>query len=94
MMKTDKPVAYKCVDISRRRAGHCADKVLRWNKPDAPHMIDIMPLFERREWVGLTDAEIWECNVEDTDCAHICGAYQNILDFAKAIQAKIKERNT
>jgi len=49
--------------------------------------------FPKREWVGLTDEEIWECNVEDTDCAHICGAYQNILDFAKAIQAKLKEKN-
>jgi hypothetical protein len=34
------------------------------------------------EWVGLTDDEIWECFTLD----HV--------DFARAIEAKLKEKNT
>jgi hypothetical protein len=37
---------------------------------------------QKREWVGLTDDEIWECFTLD----HV--------DFARAIEAKLKEKNT
>jgi hypothetical protein len=37
---------------------------------------------EKREWVGLTDDEIWECFTLD------------YVDFARAIEAKLKEKNT
>ena len=48
--------------------------------------------FEKREWVGLTDEEIFSCEnsvpdeaVTDRDwCIH----------FARAIEAKLKEKNT
>ncbi len=36
----------------------------------------------KREWVGLTDDEIWECFTLD------------YMDFARAIEAKLKEKNT
>jgi hypothetical protein len=54
------PAAYMCLDTSRLRAGHCADKVLRFNRPKQPHIVDIVPLYPKREWVGLTDEEISE----------------------------------
>jgi hypothetical protein len=50
----------------------------------------------RREWVGLTFDEIWQCNVAPSNAAvefHICVAHQNVLDFAEALEAKLKERN-
>lgn len=56
----EEPAAYLCLDISRLRAGHCADKVLRFNRPKQTHIIDIVPLYKKREWVGLTDEEISE----------------------------------
>jgi hypothetical protein len=37
--------------------------------------------YVEREWVGLTDNEIWECFTLD----HV--------DFARAIEAKLKEKN-
>jgi hypothetical protein len=50
----------------------------------------------RQPWVGLTAEEIWQCNTapagHHVEC-HICVAHQNVLDFAEAIEAKLKEKN-
>ena len=49
-----------------------------------------------REWVGLTADEIWKCNKAKSGSAvefHICSGHQNVLDFAEAIEAKLKEKN-
>ena len=50
----------------------------------------------RREWVGLTADEIWKCNKASGSAVefHICYEHQNVLDFAEAIEAKLKEKNT
>ena len=40
----------------------------------------------KREWVGLTDEEILKCN-------WAIGANDMLLNFAKAIEAKLKEKN-
>ena len=50
-----------------------------------------------RQWQGLTADEIWQCNAATPGSAveyHICMAHQNVLDFAEAIEAKLKEKNT
>ena len=49
----------------------------------------------RREWVGLTADEIWQCNKASGSAVefHICYAHQNVLDFAESIEAKLKEKN-
>ena len=49
-----------------------------------------------REWVGLTADEIWKCNKASGGAVefHICSAHQNVEDFAEAIEAKLKEKNT
>ena len=52
---------------------------------------------QQREWVGLTDEEIWKCNKAKSGSAvefHICYEHQNVLDFAESIEAKLKEKNT
>ncbi len=49
-----------------------------------------------RQWQGLTADEIWACNVAPAGHhveSHICVAHQNVLDFARAIEAKLRERN-
>ena len=51
----------------------------------------------KREWVGLTADEIWRCNRAKSGSAvefHICSAHQNVEDFAEAVEAKLKEKNT
>jgi len=50
---------------------------------------------ETRKWVGLTADEIWECNKASGSAVefHICYEHQNVLDFAEAIEAKLKEKN-
>jgi hypothetical protein len=61
--------------------------------------LDDVPLYtspKKREWVGLTADEIWKCNkAEDRSAVefHICSAHQNVLDFAEALEAKLKEKN-
>ena len=49
----------------------------------------------KREWVGLTADEIWECNKASGSAVefHICYAHQNVEDFAESIEAKLKEKN-
>ena len=50
-----------------------------------------------RQWQGLTAYEIWQCNTTPPGSEvgyHICMAHQNVLDFAEAIEAKLKEKNT
>ena len=49
----------------------------------------------KREWVGLTADEIWQCNKASGNAVefHICYEHQNVLDFAEAIEAKLKEKN-
>ena len=49
-----------------------------------------------REWQGLTEEEIWACNQAQTDeeFCHICVDHQHVPDFARAIEAKLKEKNT
>ena len=59
----------------------------------------VQPLYThppRREWQGLTEEEIWACNQAQTDeeFCHICVDHQNVPDFARAIEAKLKEKNT
>ena len=50
---------------------------------------------QQREWVGLTDEEIWKCNKASGNAVefHICYEHQNVEDFAKAIEAKLREKN-
>jgi hypothetical protein len=70
-----------------RNASHNADRYVceceGWEPP-------------KREWVGLTADEIWKCNKAEPGSAvdfHICVAHQNVLDFAEALEAKLKEKN-
>ena len=49
----------------------------------------------RREWVGLTADEIWQCNKASGSAVefHICVEHQNVLDFAESVEAKLREKN-
>ena len=49
----------------------------------------------KREWVGLTADEIWQCNKASGSAVefHICYEHQNVLDFAEAIEAMLREKN-
>jgi hypothetical protein len=93
----DQPAAYLALDISRLRPGHCADKVLRFNKPKQAHIVDIVPLYPKREWVGLTDKEILADDVLryyfglNGGAGPVSKSGRKIVD---ALEAKLKEKNT
>jgi hypothetical protein len=48
------------------------------------------PIQPKREWVGLTDDEVFE--LADTNL-YDGGKNYGVLAFAKSIEAKLKERN-
>ncbi len=52
--------------------------------------LDDVPLYAKREWVGLTDEEIALVCAECAASAH----NWNDISFARAIEAKLKEKNT
>ena len=66
-----------------------------WHEPALPVGTKIYTSPPKREWVGLTADEIWECNKASGSAVefHICSAHQNVLDFAESIEAKLKEKN-
>ena len=68
---------------------------LHWKPQEDWHITwECKPLYTappKREWVGLTDEEI----VAATNAVHGFGAIkQKDMNFAKAIEAKLKEKNT
>ena len=67
-----------------------------WHEPALPVGTKIYTSPPKREWVGLTADEIWQCNKASGSAVefHICYEHQNVLDFAEAIEAKLKEKNT
>jgi hypothetical protein len=79
----NEPVAYLCENA----VGH---RYFRWKKPTSTYKP--IPLYTaqlQRTWVGLTDDEIVLIVAE-------CAASHQHTDihFAKAIEAKLKEKNT
>ena len=64
---------------------------LWWSKSvdeDGNNNLDDVPLYTalpRREWVGLTEDEIW--TLHDSD------SYPSPVEFARAIEAKLREKN-
>jgi hypothetical protein len=70
------------------------DEFLSFKTKD--HTVPLYTAPPQRQWVGLTADEIWKCNKAQIGSAvevHICSAHQNVLDFAEAIEAKLREKN-
>ena len=63
--------------------------------PGLEKLLNSAGFYRKREWVGLTADEIWKCNKASGSAVefHICYEHQNVLDFAEAIEAKLKEKN-
>jgi hypothetical protein len=51
--------------------------------------LSVTPLYKKKEWQGLTDDE-YELMAEQ----HVTNCYFDTLKYAKAIEAKLKEKNT
>jgi len=76
----DEPVAWKATWGGET-------KVFLYQKPNEHDFDDIIPLYttpQQRTWVGLTDDEI-----RSVEFDHI-----RRRDYARAIEAKLKEKNT
>ena len=77
-----KPVAYLNVDED----GDV--KSMEWGPDMLPGAHALYAAPPRREWVGLTDDE-YELMAEK----HVTNYFFNTLDYAHAIEAKLKEKN-
>ena len=74
------PVAYLCENA----VGH---KYFRWKKPSSTYKpIALYTIPPQRTWVGLTDEEV-------ESVAEEFGVGGWICDFARAIEAELKEKN-
>ena len=62
------------------------DTVARHEKEiqELKQLVTPMMEFKRREWVGLTEDEIWQAWL---------GPKDSVVDFASAIEDKLKEKN-
>ena len=73
-----------------------ADRMIEeGNFSHSPAMPYILKALRKREWVGLTDEEARDIsfNLPIKWTGHLQGA-ASIYDFARAIEAKLKEKNT
>jgi hypothetical protein len=80
----DEPVAY--INVEQRKLEWA--KYMSWDTPTVVNLPKI-PLYTtppQRTWVGLTDEEVFA--VSNTM------PYGDRFDFAEAIEAKLKEKNT
>ncbi len=73
------PIAY--INVEKRTLEWA--KLTRWETPTVVKM-DKVPLYTKKEWVGLTDEEL-------LDLADM--AYANDLELLQTLQAKLKEKN-
>jgi hypothetical protein len=79
----NEPVAY--INVQERKLEWGTP--IKWETPTVVKM-DKVPLYIKREWQGLTDEE-YEAMAEQ----HVTNCYFDTLKYAKAIQAKLKEKN-
>ena len=75
------PVAY--INVEERKLEWV--KPTAWETPTIVASLEPIPLYTRCEWVGLTDEELHDLQIE-----HIDDPWANF----KAIEAKLKEKNT
>ena len=76
----------KPLDAMMLSHDHIALLVMKHEKEiqELKRLITPMMEFKRREWVGLTEDEIWQAWLGPKDSA---------VDFARAIEDKLKEKN-
>jgi hypothetical protein len=77
------PVAY--INVEERKLEWATP--IKWETPTVVKM-DKVPLYTKREWVGLTDEEIAEIGK-----IWLKGNRMLPFPLAKAIEAKLKEKN-
>ena len=76
----------KPLDAMMLSHDHIALLVMKHEKEiqELKRLITPMMEFKRREWVGLTEDEIWQAWL---------GPKDSVIDFASAIEDKLKEKN-
>ena len=78
------PVAY--INVEERKLEWV--KPTAWETPTIVANLDPIPLYMKREWVGLTDEEIDELHGSPMSLEHT-----GELKWVRIIEAKLKEKN-
>ena len=86
------PVAWMLTELDGTPLIDCGDLVVKPRPVLVGDKTDCIPLYTappQREWVGLTDDK-YEAMAEQ----YVTNCYFDTLKYAKAIEAKLKEKNT
>jgi hypothetical protein len=86
-----KPVAWMLTELDGTPLIDCGDLVVKPRPILVGDKTDCIPLYTappQREWVGLTNAE-YEAMAEQ----YVTNCYFDTLKYARAIEAKLKEKN-
>ena len=79
-----------CPEIKEWQAEMIAEEVERQNRTPTklmaiPALMEAAGWVRKKEWVGLTDEEINKWNIV---------GHESLIEFVRAIEAKLKEKNT
>ena len=79
-----------CPEIKEWQAEMIAEEVERQNRTPTklmaiPALMEAAGWVLKKEWVGLTDEEINKWNIV---------GHESLIEFVRAIEAKLKEKNT
>jgi len=77
------------IEYCKAYAEQLRDKTRANRAVHAAECIEYLLSLVQKEWVGLTDEEI-----SKIDCIPDDPVWQDIKDFTRAIEAKLKEKNT
>lgn len=84
------PVAY--INVEERKLEWV--KPTAWETPTIVANLEPIPLYMKHEWVGLTEEEIFAIGKELGLKCSLGGNPHIDIDYAKAIEAKLKDKNT
>jgi hypothetical protein len=87
---TQEPIAY--INVEKRRL-EFASPYVKWDTPTTIKL-DRIPLFTQRTWVGLTDKQTTQLIKSMPRGIKGLMIDWDLYDFSKAIEAKLKEKNT
>ena len=101
-MKDEEKIKFltEALEQAKAQVDELMQKQKEWLLDKPPTKLMVIPALmkaagwvRKKEWVGFTDKEIDMWTDDEIDTWNIFG-YESLREFVRAIEAKLKERNT